>query len=102
MAPVTPAPVGLAMGGDAEDVAMKSIPMPSPPARPCPLNGSGWVVRFAGVALRFEVQGGKPIAVTCADEEASRFGVMVQALQVARDVFGPDVPDQNITVTPIP
>lgn len=85
---------------EAEEVAeARSIIANAPkPARPCPLkDGQLWIVRYATKAIRFEIQGGKNVAITCSDEEASLFKEMDAARILALDAFGTH---NDVTIEP--
>ena len=92
------------MIAEAEAVAeARSIIANAPkPARPCSLkDGQCWIVRYATKAIRFEIQGGKNTAITCADDEASLFEKFETALKLARDVFGLIGPEnRHVTIEP--
>jgi hypothetical protein len=82
-----------------EESAVKLIPPPVLPARPCRMGPTSprhiptgaevtrYVVRFHGVAVRFEVDGGQPVAITCEDAAASHFVSMETAKLLAGEVF---------------
>jgi hypothetical protein len=82
-----------------EETGLKFIAPPVLPARPCnmgptsprhiPSDGemTRYIVRFHGVAVRFEVDGGQPMAVTCEDAAASHFISMETAKLLAGEVF---------------